>query len=148
MCDLEDKDFVESHTWYENDLGYICSRDSDKKIIKFHRAILGLKNENKGNVHNVVDHIDGNTLNNTKDNLRICEQLDNMKNICMRKNNKTGYMGVSYIERINKFQAYITSDKKHYNLGIYSDIEDAIAARKNAELKFGFNIREKGAPND
>ena len=142
MCDICDKKYVDAHTWYENDLGYICARDSNNKIIRFHRYIFGFKNQNRGNKYNVIDHIDGNPKNNTRENLKICNQIDNMKNIKIRKNNTTGYVGVEYVERLNRYHAYITANKQYFQLGYYENLEDAVKARRDAEKKFGFNIRE------
>lgn len=48
-------------------------------------------------------------------------------------NNKSGYPGVWFDKKTNKYQAYITFKKKRYYLGYYSDIDEAISIRKNAE---------------
>ena len=140
MCDIQDKNIVDKHTWYENDSGYICTRIGDR-IIKFHRYILRLIDKNNDHTYNVVDHIDGNVQNNCRINLKVCDQVDNMKNIKIRNNNTSGYVGVEYIERINRYHAYITSNKILHNLGYFKTLEEAIKARKEAEKEYGFNIR-------
>lgn len=51
----------------------------------------------------------------------------------LSKANKSGYKGVWYNKRINKYESYITFKKHRYHLGKYRDINDAIEARKKAE---------------
>lgn len=51
----------------------------------------------------------------------------------LSKANKSGYKGVWYNKRINKYESYITFKKHKYHLGKYRDINDAIEARKKAE---------------
>lgn len=53
------------------------------------------------------------------------------KNI--NKNNTTGYTGVSYIPSIKQYRSYITFKRKQYHLGCFANIEEAVAARKEAE---------------
>lgn len=49
-----------------------------------------------------IDHIDGNTLNNRKSNLRIVLEKDNHKNVKKKSTNTSGIRGVSYNKRENK----------------------------------------------
>ena len=49
------------------------------------------------------------------------------------KNNTSGHTGISWMPKYQKWRAYINFKRKQYNLGVYSDINDAIAARKEAE---------------
>ncbi len=52
------------------------------------------------------------------------------------KNNKIGIRGVCFDTRLNKYLAYITFKKKRYNLGVFSNKEEATKIRKEAEEKF------------
>jgi len=75
-----------------------------------------------------------------KENCRWVTHNENNYNKNKQSNNISGKTGVSYIERLSKYRAYITVDRKQINLGIYSNIEDAIEARKAGELKYyGYN---------
>jgi len=140
--DLDDLDLANKYSWYEKDnSGYIYTRCESGKLLRFHRYILGLNN-NDFNNGIIVDHIDGNPSNNRRDNLRICTASENMKNIKIRSNNKSGFMGVHYVDRIKRYHAYITVNGKRINLGYYKNINDAVIARKEAEEKYGFIIRE------
>lgn len=50
------------------------------------------------------------------------------------KNSSTGHTGVSYNEKKGKYRAYINFRRHQYHLGFYKNIDDAIAARKEAEI--------------
>ena len=86
----------------------------------------------------VVDHKHGsNTLNdNRKSNLRVATFEENSYNTTLRSNNTSGVTGVNWEKRRNKWQAYITVNKKRIYLGLFDNIEDAIRVRKEAESKF------------
>lgn len=76
----------------------------------------------------VVDHIDGNPLNNRINNLRDVSRSVNMQN--QRKaniDNKTGCLGVTYREDCKKFQAQITINGKQTYLGVFETSEQAHA---------------------
>ena len=87
-----------------------------------HRIILDAK-ENE-----VVDHINGNTFDNRKQNLRITDNTNNCRN------NKC--LGVSYRKDRKKWRAYITVNKRQITLGMYETREEALEARKNGELEY------------
>lgn len=87
----------------------------------------------------LTDHIDGNTLNNRRCNLRTVDYVGNNRNAELRKDNKTGCPGVCFHRRIGKYQASIKSNKKDIHLGYFDDLNKAIIARKNAEIKFGYH---------
>ena len=53
----------------------------------------------------------------------------------IRKNNTSGFIGVCWNKRQNKWQAQITFKNKNYNLGTFDDIKEAIKIRKQAEEK-------------
>ena len=87
----------------------------------------------------VVDHINHNELDNRKENLRICTQSENkMNTVEIQHNNKSGHKGVFWDTHIPtpKWKAFIKVKQKYYHLGYYTDINDAIIARKKAEEKY------------
>jgi len=57
--------------------------------------------------NNYVDHIDGNTLNNQKNNLRILSPEGNSQNKCSQKNSTSQYIGVSYVKTNKKWLAQL-----------------------------------------
>lgn len=87
----------------------------------------------------VVDHIDGNGLNNKWDNLRDVSRKDNAKNIRRHCTNTSGYTGVNWDKRNQKWYAYIRVNGVMHNLGRYKNVNDAVVARKKAEVKFDFH---------
>ena len=85
-----------------------------------------------------VDHINHNRDDNRFINLRMCSRSQNHKNKPIQSNNSTGHHGVSKTKD-GKFYAYIKHEQKMKNLGIYTDINDAITARQQSEIKYDFH---------
>lgn len=94
-----------------------------------HRYILGYPN-------GVVDHIDGDRLNNRLSNLRVCDQSVNLKNCKLSSRNKSGFQGVSMDSKSGKWTTHISVDGKVISLGFFEDISDAIGARVAGEVEF------------
>lgn len=67
------------------------------------------------------DHKNGNTLNNTRDNLRIATRQQNSQNRKRSRNNVSGYKGVSWHRQKNKWQATIRIDGKNKFLGYFDN---------------------------
>ncbi len=129
MIDENDYEKVSGHKWYFAGGGYACTT----KGVKMHRVIMDAP---KGYV---VDHINGNKLDNRRSNLRIVKHSTNIRNGRIRRNNKSGTQGVNYHRARNQWRAYIMVNYKHINLGWFDNREDAIKARAEGERKY-FNI--------
>ena len=86
-----------------------------------------------------IDHINGDPLDNRIDNLRDVEHKVNVKNASRRSDNKTGFVGVFWDERSKRYKAYVRVNKKLKHLGSFVGIDQAIAARAHAEIKYGFH---------
>jgi len=88
-----------------------------------------------------IDHVDGNSLNNKKNNLRELTRDQNQHNAKLQKKNKSGVKGVSWDAKSKKWRVIITANKKRYNFGLYEKLEDAIKvaieARKKLHGEFG-----------
>lgn len=140
LIDTSDIDKVKPYYWYVDDRGYARTALAKGSHIRMHQLIL----PNRDGLS--VDHISGNTLDNRKCNLRLCTQAENSCNCRLRKDNTSGYKGV--IKRISKtgkikYAAYIGYNYKHIYLGEYVSLDDAVFARKQAEIKyFGEYSRE------
>lgn len=104
-----------------------------KTSILLHRYIMDAK------AGDVVDHINGNTLDNRRENLRICKQTDNSRwHIDLNKNNTSGYRGVCWHEQRGKWLATIRIARKQIHLGLFESKEDAARAYDEAaSLNFG-----------
>lgn len=92
-----------------------------------------------GEAPDEIDHINGKRDDNAWENLRDVEPRVNHKNASKPKRNTSGVVGVRYNKLRGYWQAFITVDYHFHSLGVYKDISDAIAARKAAELEFGFH---------
>ena len=129
--DLEDWDLVTQYCWTKDFNGYIVSRDPvTGESIRIHRLVMHAREGE------VVDHINHQTTNNCKSNLRIVTQRENQANARIQKNNTSGVCGVNFDWSRNKWQAYITHEGKRMQLGRFDCFEDAVIARKEAEEQY------------
>ena len=133
--DLEDYNKIKHYYWYvkQSNSGYnrlIASRRSydnfDADSISM-AELLGFKE---------YDHIDRNPLNNRKSNFRIATKSQQCMNRKKFSNNTSGFVGVGWRKRDQKWCSYIQINGKTKSLGYYKNKEDAIIARLNAEFKY------------
>ena len=86
-----------------------------------------------------VDHEDQVKHHNWINNLRDVTHQENHKNMPLRKNNTSGFNGVAWNEQYKKWHAIIGIDGNTECLGYYEDKNDAIDARKEANIEYGFH---------
>lgn len=86
-----------------------------------------------------IDHVDGDPTNNRINNLRDVTKSQNNRNKRASSRCKSGCNGVTWCKQREKWLANIRIFDKTLNLGRYDDKNDAIAARKAAEIKHGFH---------
>ena len=96
----------------------------------------------------MVDHINRDPLDNRKSNLRIVSNQQNSMNKGLQKRNTSGHKGVSWDKSKNKWYTYITVNYKLINLGRFSILEDAVEVRRQAEIKYFGDYRNKEDKND
>lgn len=112
--------------------GYVICTVDDVNERRMHRLIVGAK------PGEVVDHIDGNPLNNQFSNLRICTPKENTRNRKLNKHSSSGYKGVFYRKDIERYTAQIRFNGKLKYIGCFIDKKDAaIAYNKVAKELFG-----------
>lgn len=117
--------------------GYIQVRVLSERL-KLHRLIwLYMTGEwPKGD----IDHINGNKADNRWENLREVSHQENMKNKSQYKTNTSGTSGVNWRKDHKKWQACIsTPESKWKSLGFFDTKEEAIAARKAAEIEYNYH---------
>lgn len=88
---------------------------------------------------NQVDHINGCRTDNRLCNLRSANQVENARNAKRRKDNTSGAVGVCWHPRNKKWMARISANGRQRTLGYFASIEDAKAARKDAEREHGYH---------
>ena len=97
--------------------------------IYFHRLIMD-------NPEMQVDHINGNTLDNRKSNLRIVSIQDNMKNLQKKKDNTSGIRGISFSERDEQYKVDFTYEKKRMYFKSFNTKAHAVYLRYLLEKEF------------
>lgn len=138
FIDKDDYELVKNKVWYPSKNGsriYVI----DSRGLMLHQYLL---NPEKGYE---VDHIDLNTLNNCRSNLRICSHQQNQCNQPLQKNNSSGVSGVSFYKPRGKYRARIKVSQTDIHLGYFDQFIEAVQARNEAiKLMFG----EYGRYND
>lgn len=101
-----------------------------RKLIYMHRVVDELGGID---TQNMVDHINRNGLDNRRLNLRSATRKQNAENQGLASDNTSGFRGISWYKRDSKWQASIRHQGKGINLGRFDKLEDAVAARQEAE---------------
>ena len=87
-----------------------------------------------------IDHINGNRLDNRIENLRLVTHLENHRNKKHSSRNKSGVTGVDWKKERNRWRATIGFGGAHFRfLGYFKKFEDAVKARKQAEIEIGYH---------
>lgn len=131
--DVGDLDLVHNRTWHalQNKwTAYACSDAYEAEgrlpALRMHRVIMA------PDPGFVVDHIDGNGLNNCRANLRIASETQNNQNQRLKANNTSGVKGVCWHRARGKWFAQISCNGKRMGIGYFANIEDAAAAYAKA----------------
>jgi hypothetical protein len=119
--------------WYNPKRGRI-QRHRRKTTCYLHRLIL---NATKSKV---IDHIDGNGLNNTRKNLRLVSAMQNRRNTKKQSNNTSGYKGVYYSKKNKNWCSAVCHRGKNIYIGSYDTAEDAAKAYDAKIKELGWQI--------
>jgi hypothetical protein len=143
VVDDEDYEHLSAHDWHARKpgtaAGYYATTTVDGKPVMMHRMIM------KPAEGFTVDHIDGNTLNNTRSNLRVCLQSENAKNRRSRIGRRLP-KGVYLHPKSGRYRAQIMVNGKRIDLGYHPTIEAAAAAYREAALKYYGEFARGGTP--
>lgn len=123
---------------YKKSVLYVCNcfNNPHKLYVKtidykpLHRVILNAR----GGMD--VDHINGNPLDNRRENLRICTHSQNLINRGANRTNKTGYKGVSYHKRDRMYQAQIIVMYKRIHGGFFKTAKEAAVKYNELAKKY------------
>jgi len=140
LVDDEDYEWLNQYRWYAHkktkhsfSAGRNIPLDNRKqRSQKMHRLILGLERGDKRE----CDHIDGNSLNNQRNNLRICSRHQNNCNRKSYSNSTSTYKGVSWNRLLKKWRADIQVNNKHILLGSFAFEKEAAQAYNRAAKKY------------
>ncbi len=148
LVDDEDYDSLSENKWcairaYDGKRVYSMRTQTKpiRKVILMHREILsppsGL----------MVDHVDGDGLNNQRSNLRVCTNAENQWNRGKSVFNSTGFKGVTYHKRSGVYQAQIRYMGKSIYIGSFETPEEAAEAYDNyaVNLHGDFSVTNFGA---
>ncbi len=116
-----------------NRTGYIHIKIDGKKYMA-HRLAWLYEYGNFPEKH--IDHI---KTDNRICNLREVSQSENNRNRLTNCNNNSGVTGVDFHTKTNRWRARISVDSKLVHLGLFSTFSEAVDARKNAEILYGYH---------
>lgn len=123
----EDRILLIRYRFAVNAAGY-CYTKTEGKNVFLHKILLSEPNT-------IVDHVNGNKLDNRRENLRYATASQNSHNCKLSSDNTTGYKGVT--KRHNgTFQAYINVNGKRENLGTYLTAVEAAKVYDKASEKY------------
>lgn len=131
LVDDQDFDVLNLYSWRLSH-GYVVRSEGNTrkkgsyKTFYMHRVIM------KPNNGQIIDHINMNTLDNRRENLRFCTKTENGRNSAVRKNNILGTKGIYYDLSRRKYRTSISVNKKQIFIGRFNTVEEAIIAYKSA----------------
>jgi hypothetical protein len=152
----EDEDLLAAHKWqFDVRLGgYVYAsrtvwKDGVSKKVYLHRLIAG------AGPGQHVDHVNRNTLDNRRGNLRICSASQNQANRGLPRTNTSGAKGVHWVPQNSCWRAQITVNGRKINLGRFQSLAEAQRAYDEAARRhFGDFARScsasdsmRGGPN-
>lgn len=139
LLDHEDFDRVSQFSWSLSRSGANCyavhsraaTRSRPPLTLLMHRLILGLGRADRWVV---VDHINGNGLDNRKANLRVCTQQENLRNQRKRRHSRSRFKGVSPVafSKTGKWAAKLWINGHLMHLGTFATEEEAARAYDEA----------------
>jgi hypothetical protein len=136
IIDEADRELCQ-HKWHLNQSGYakraiyIDGRQVTKTL---HRAVMERVLDRPLEKGEMIDHKDGDRLNNTRSNLRLATPTQNQWNCGPRK--KIGYKGIKFSKKLGRWLAVINFEGKRLYFGSHQDPKDAAAAYNTAALKY------------
>jgi hypothetical protein len=152
LVDVDDAWLLQKYKWYlwstkrHNGIYVVASESiSNPKALHYkrlHQVIMGTTSGQ------IVDHINGNPLDNRRSNLRIVSHSENNKNSTKRKNALNKFKGVHFSTRERKFKAQIQSNKNKISLGTFKTEVEAARAYDEAAKKLHGEFAKLNFPEE
>lgn len=135
--DKEDYDLIRQYCWLYSKNGYLFAKEpNNDSYVYLHRIVMQVDDNKLKIDHRNHPPRNEHKFDNRKSNLKVVTNSENSMNSALSLNNTSGVTGVSYSERYHKWEAYITVNQKRKYLGRYLNKDDAINARKTAEIEY------------
>ena len=143
VIDSADVDFISQWTWHvllvrERPYAQCAGYTSGRKLLLMHRLILGTP------VGLFTDHVNGDSLDNRRVNLREATPSQNQCNQGLRKDNTSGYKGVCFDKSKGLWSARIKVNGERVNLGRFKTPEEAYEVYCNAAEKYHREFKNCG----
>lgn len=139
LCDTDLVGELQRYTWYKTNRGYAIAHNGNKRLLA-HLLIMGKKDGYE------VDHFNRNKLDNRRENLRFVTHIENLHNVdplsLLKNNPATGVSVNKSCKSYISYAAYIRVDGKKKHLGCFRTLDEAIRARKEAEVFYWGNQAE------
>lgn len=129
IIDEGDYNLVSRYSWCLKDKDYVVGW-ANGRVTRLHRFLLDAPDDM------CVDHINGNTLDNRRANLRLATNSENLRNRGAQRNGSSGYKGVTYYKARGNWAACINVDRKSIFLGYHKTAIDAARAYNIAALTY------------
>ena len=134
IIDRKNHKKIKGYKWRLDKVGkrgfYVIGYVTKMNNTRLHRFLLNAPKDMQ------VDHINGITLDNRESNLRLCTSKENRCNNKKHKNNTSGFKGVCYHKRDNKWHSQITMNMKKIHLGYFTDKIEAAKVYNDAAIKY------------
>jgi len=130
LIDKEDIEKVSQHKWYLGQIGYVFNDTNKNNRLSLHRFVM----DYEGDLY--LDHINNKRTDCRKNNLRIVTPRQNAINSSSKSNFENENVGVCYSKDKDLWETYIGYKNSRIYLGGFKKKEDAIEARRQAEIKY------------
>lgn len=142
LIDAESLETARKHCWSKHEHGYAraVTRVGDKlRTVYLHRLICAVTSDKPH-----VDHINGDTSDCRRANLRACTRHENLRNQKIRSDSKTGFKGVGFHKQSGKYRARARAGGTILDHGLFDTPEAAFAAavRRRDQLHGEFSRHE------
>ena len=125
-------EWASKNKWFVTKLGYAIRSyggRKNRKTIYLHRMIINIPSGY------VTDHINGNRLDNRRENLRVATRSQNRINSNIQKNNKSGTRGVYYDKHKKRWIVRLYKMRKKMLLASFKNIDEARKAYHNKAIE-------------